>query len=72
LSRYRYYAAASQEDGSAAIRIFASDIDPVVTGQVAAFLGRTGELVDALGAGQLGPDVLKEAIAGAERLATEL
>jgi site-specific DNA recombinase len=67
--RYRYYAAAN---GSAAFRISAGEIEPVVTGQVAAFLGRTGEVLDELGAGQLGPDVLKAAMARASALATEL
>ena len=67
--RYRYYAAAN---GSAAFRISAGEIEPVVTGQVAAFLGRTGEVLDELGAGQLGPDVLKAAMARAKGLATEL
>jgi site-specific DNA recombinase len=67
--RYRYYAAAN---GSAAFRISAGEIEPVVTGQVAAFLGRTGELLDELGAGELRPDVLKAAMARASALATEL
>jgi site-specific DNA recombinase len=67
--RYRYYAAAN---GSAAFRISAGEIEPVVTGQVAAFLGRTGEVLDELGAGELRPDVLKAAMARASALATEL
>jgi site-specific DNA recombinase len=67
--RYRYYAAAN---GSAAFRISAGEIEPAVTGQVAAFLGRPGEVLEELSAGQLGPDVLKAAMARTSALASEL
>lgn len=36
-------------------RIAAGDIEPVVIRQIVTFLGRTGELVDALGAGSASP-----------------
>lgn len=48
--RYRYYVEAAQENGSAAFRISASEIERIVIRQVPSFLGRTSELVDELGA----------------------
>jgi len=70
--RYRYYAAPADGNGSGGSRIAAGDIEPVVIRQIVAFLGRTGELVDGLGAGGLGPDVLGAMKTTAKNLATEL
>jgi DNA invertase Pin-like site-specific DNA recombinase len=72
--RYRYYVARSEDgaENGGAFRISASEIEPVVAGQVIGFLRSTGRLFDELGAGQLSPDRLQVVIAAAANLATNL